>query len=116
MRFSYAASVRIIGNSHRAFFQNSVILPLAVFDVVADVMIAVSLCVLLHGRQTGVRRLGTFINCMEIHVLKSCSSNNIIHTLMVYAVNRCLLTSFTAIAELVTVRLPLFSRTLQLLI
>ncbi|EIN14693.1 hypothetical protein PUNSTDRAFT_130316 [Punctularia strigosozonata HHB-11173 SS5] len=63
-------------------------LPFAVVTVAADVAIAGSLCVLLYNRRTGFRR-----------------SNNVIHTLIVYAVNRCLLTSFAATAELITLDL-----------
>ncbi|EIN14690.1 hypothetical protein PUNSTDRAFT_124124 [Punctularia strigosozonata HHB-11173 SS5] len=75
---------------------NTSALPFAVITVAADVSIAACLCVLLYNRRTGFRR-----------------SNNIIHTLIVYAVNRCLLTSFTATAELIT--LDLKSHTLWFL-
>jgi hypothetical protein len=51
--------------------------PFAVFAVLADFAIAGSLCVLLHNRRT---------------IFKG--TNNMISTLIIYAINRCLLTSY----------------------
>ncbi|KAF5386299.1 hypothetical protein D9757_008608 [Collybiopsis confluens] len=50
--------------------------PFAIFAVLSDVLIAASLCVLLHGNRTGWGK-----------------TNGLITTLIIYAVNRCLLTS-----------------------
>ncbi|KAJ3774151.1 hypothetical protein FB446DRAFT_490747 [Lentinula raphanica] len=58
--------------------------PFAVFAVLSDVLIAVSLCVLLHESRTGWGK-----------------TNTLITTLIVYAVNRCLLTSAVAITEVI---------------
>ncbi|KAG2112700.1 uncharacterized protein F5147DRAFT_684131 [Suillus discolor] len=58
--------------------------PFAVTAVLSDVFIAVSLCILLHGNR------GSYV---ETHAL--------VHTLMVYAINRCLLTSAVAVAEVI---------------
>ncbi|KAF5335009.1 hypothetical protein D9611_009922 [Ephemerocybe angulata] len=58
--------------------------PFAATAVLADVLIAGSLCVLLHGSRTGFR-----------------STDTIVTTLIVYAVNRCLLTAASAIVEVI---------------
>ncbi|KAF8812941.1 hypothetical protein BYT27DRAFT_7182180 [Phlegmacium glaucopus] len=58
--------------------------PFAIFAVLSDVLIAGSLCVLLHGSRTGYRK-----------------TNTIISSLIVYAINRCLLTSVVAIVEVI---------------
>ncbi|KAE9407499.1 hypothetical protein BT96DRAFT_104249 [Gymnopus androsaceus JB14] len=58
--------------------------PFAIFAVLSDVLIAVSLCMLLHENRGGWR-----------------STNALITTLIVYAVNRCLLTSAVAITEVI---------------
>ncbi|KAJ3733266.1 hypothetical protein DFJ43DRAFT_245918 [Lentinula guzmanii] len=58
--------------------------PFAIFAVLSDVLIAVSLCVLLHENRTGWGK-----------------TNTLITTLIVYAVNRCLLTSAVAITEVI---------------
>lgn len=59
-------------------------MPFALFAVLSDVLIAVSLCVLLHGNRTGFK-----------------STNTLITSLIVYAINRCLLTSVVAVIEVV---------------
>jgi hypothetical protein len=51
--------------------------PFAMFAVLADFAIAGSLCVLLHHRRTPFKR-----------------TNNMISTLILYAINRCILTSY----------------------
>jgi len=58
--------------------------PFAVFAVLSDVLIAGSLCVLLHESRTGYRK-----------------TNSIVTTLIVYAINRCLLTSIVAVVEVI---------------
>ncbi|KAL0574924.1 hypothetical protein V5O48_007046 [Marasmius crinis-equi] len=50
--------------------------PFAIFAVLSDIVVAGSLCVLLHESRTGLGK-----------------TNTIITSLMIYAVNRCLLTS-----------------------
>lgn len=59
-------------------------MPFALFAVLSDVVIAAALCILLHGSRTGFRRTNTVVN-----------------TLMVYAINRCVLTSVVAVAEVI---------------
>ncbi|KAK7455818.1 hypothetical protein VKT23_010852 [Stygiomarasmius scandens] len=58
--------------------------PFAIFAVLSDVFIAGSLCYLLYEHRSGFRE-----------------TNTIITTLIVYAVNRCLLTSAVAITEVI---------------
>ncbi|TFK26974.1 hypothetical protein FA15DRAFT_729106 [Coprinopsis marcescibilis] len=58
--------------------------PFAITAVLSDVMIAGSLCILLHGSRTGFR-----------------NTNTLVTTLIIYAINRCLLTSAVAIAEVI---------------
>ncbi|KAF5378576.1 hypothetical protein D9615_007127 [Tricholomella constricta] len=59
-------------------------MPFALFAVLSDIFIAAALCILLHGSRTGFRRTNTLVN-----------------TLMVYAINRCVLTSVVAVAEVI---------------
>ncbi|KAG1790446.1 uncharacterized protein HD556DRAFT_729204 [Suillus plorans] len=58
--------------------------PFAVTAVLSDVFIAASLCILLHGNR------GSYVE-----------TNALVNTLMVYAINRCLLTSAVAVAEVI---------------
>ncbi|KAL0059966.1 hypothetical protein AAF712_013262 [Marasmius tenuissimus] len=58
--------------------------PFAIFAVLSDIVVAGSLCALLHESRTGIGK-----------------TNRIITSLMIYAVNRCLLTSFVAIVEVI---------------
>ncbi|PPQ70253.1 hypothetical protein CVT24_013078 [Panaeolus cyanescens] len=58
--------------------------PFAIFAVLSDILIAAALCVLLHGSKTGMKR-----------------TNAIITTLIIFAINRCLLTSVVAIIEVI---------------
>lgn len=58
--------------------------PFAVFAVLSDVVIAGALCVLLHRG-----RAGSSIR----------STNTLVNTLIIFAINRCLLTSVVAVAE-----------------
>ncbi|KAF9458310.1 hypothetical protein BDZ94DRAFT_1240102 [Collybia nuda] len=58
--------------------------PFAALAALSDILIAASLCVLLHGSRTGFR-----------------STNAIVTTLIIYAINRCLLTSVVAVAEVI---------------
>ncbi|PFH48780.1 hypothetical protein AMATHDRAFT_64599 [Amanita thiersii Skay4041] len=59
-------------------------MPFALFAVLSDIFVAVALCILLHGSRTGMR-----------------STNALISTLIIYAINRCLLTSVVAIVEVI---------------
>ncbi|EJD04445.1 uncharacterized protein FOMMEDRAFT_107176 [Fomitiporia mediterranea MF3/22] len=59
-------------------------LPFAITAVFPDVLIAISLCYFLHSVKSGFR-----------------GTNALLNTLMIYAVNRCLLTSVVAIVEVV---------------
>jgi hypothetical protein len=58
--------------------------PFAIFAVLSDILIAGSLCYLLHGSRTGFRRTDALVT-----------------TLIVYAINRCLLTSVVAVLEVI---------------
>ncbi|ESK85690.1 hypothetical protein Moror_9917 [Moniliophthora roreri MCA 2997] len=58
--------------------------PFAISAVLSDIVVAVSLCVLLRDSRTGIGK-----------------TNMLITTLMIYAVNRCLLTSAVAIVEVI---------------
>ncbi|KAJ7108480.1 hypothetical protein C8R44DRAFT_857477 [Mycena epipterygia] len=62
---------------------------MAVTQVGADVMLAASLCFVLYDHRTAFRR-----------------TNSMVDTLMIYAVNRCLLTASLAIASLLIIRGP----------
>ncbi|KAG0701645.1 hypothetical protein DFH29DRAFT_1000054 [Suillus ampliporus] len=58
--------------------------PFAVAAVLSDVLIAITLSVLLHGNRSPV-----------------VETNALVNTLIVYAINRCLLTSAVAVAEVI---------------
>lgn len=58
--------------------------PFAIAAVLSDVFIAASLCILLHGNRSPVIETNTLVN-----------------TLIIYAINRCLLTSLVAVAEVI---------------
>ncbi|KAF8890821.1 hypothetical protein CPB84DRAFT_1391207 [Gymnopilus junonius] len=58
--------------------------PFAIFAVLSDIVIAGFLCYLLHGSRTGFRR-----------------TDAIVTTLIIYAINRCLLTSVVAVIEVI---------------
>ncbi|KAJ7580897.1 hypothetical protein C8J56DRAFT_961076 [Mycena floridula] len=59
--------------------------PFAAFDVVSDILISVALCILLYGSRSGIS-----------------ATNTLISTLILYAINRCLLTSVVAVVEVIT--------------
>jgi len=59
-------------------------MPFAIFAVLSDIMIAGALCYFLHGGRTGFK-----------------STDTIVTTLIVYAINRCLLTSVVAVLEII---------------
>ncbi|KAG6819569.1 hypothetical protein H0H93_010628 [Arthromyces matolae] len=61
-------------------------MPFALFAVLSDIAIAASLVALLWGNRTGFRRTVTLVN-----------------TLIVYAINRCILTSIFAATEIIAV-------------
>ncbi|KAF9555960.1 hypothetical protein CPC08DRAFT_765552 [Agrocybe pediades] len=58
--------------------------PFAIFAVLSDILIAGSLCYLLHENRTGIRKTDTLVS-----------------TLIIYAINRCLLTSVVAVVEVI---------------
>ncbi|KJA26631.1 hypothetical protein HYPSUDRAFT_36351 [Hypholoma sublateritium FD-334 SS-4] len=58
--------------------------PFAIFAVLSDIMIAGALCYLLHGSRSGFKRTDTIISI-----------------LIIYAINRCLLTSVVAVVEVI---------------
>ncbi|EMD38581.1 hypothetical protein CERSUDRAFT_113765 [Gelatoporia subvermispora B] len=62
----------------------SAALPFAIMAVLSDVAVAAALCILLHNSRTVYH-----------------STNHILYKLMVFAINRCVLTSLVAIVELV---------------
>ncbi|KAL0953051.1 hypothetical protein HGRIS_007252 [Hohenbuehelia grisea] len=59
-------------------------LPFAIFAVSTDISVAVSLSVLLYRRRTGIPR-----------------TNIVLTTLIIHAVNRCVLTSVVSVAEII---------------
>ncbi|KAJ7690071.1 hypothetical protein B0H17DRAFT_1134557 [Mycena rosella] len=65
---------------------NKAFLPMTATQVGADVFITASLCWVLHGRRSEFQR-----------------TNSIINTLMIYAINRCLLTATAALVDLLAV-------------
>ncbi|KAF9447379.1 hypothetical protein P691DRAFT_802529 [Macrolepiota fuliginosa MF-IS2] len=58
--------------------------PFAITAVLSDIFIAAALCFLLHGRKTGFK-----------------NTNTVVSKLIVYAINRCLLTSVVAVVEVI---------------
>jgi len=58
--------------------------PFAIFAVLSDIMIAGALCYLLHDSRSGFKRTDTIISI-----------------LIIYAINRCLLTSVVAVVEVI---------------
>ncbi|KAG2143708.1 hypothetical protein DEU56DRAFT_938788 [Suillus clintonianus] len=58
--------------------------PFAITAVLSDVFIAAALCVLLHGNRSPI-----------------IETNALVNTLIIYAINRCLLTSVVAVAEVI---------------
>ncbi|OAX37471.1 hypothetical protein K503DRAFT_771470 [Rhizopogon vinicolor AM-OR11-026] len=58
--------------------------PFAIAAVLSDVCITIALCVLLHGNRSPI-----------------IETNALVNTLIVYAINRCLLTSVVAVAEVI---------------
>ncbi|KAG1751871.1 hypothetical protein EDB19DRAFT_1674288 [Suillus lakei] len=60
--------------------------PFAITAVLSDIFIAASLCILLHGNRSPI-----------------VETNALVNTLIVYAINRCLLTSVVAVAEVTVV-------------
>jgi len=59
-------------------------MPFGICSVLSDVLIAGALCVLLHGNRTSFH-----------------NTNTLVTKLIVYAINRCLLTSAVAVAEVI---------------
>ncbi|OBZ74742.1 hypothetical protein A0H81_05750 [Grifola frondosa] len=66
------------------------LIPLAAARIASDLVIAISLCVLLHTHRTGVKR-----------------TNSVINTLIVYAINRFLLTTAISFIQLVVLSIDL---------
>ncbi|KAF8905054.1 hypothetical protein CPB84DRAFT_1823402, partial [Gymnopilus junonius] len=62
----------------------SSVIPFGVTTIISDILIAIALCVLLHNNRSDFG-----------------DTNSIINKLIVYAINRCILTSAVAIAETV---------------
>ncbi|KAF9447380.1 hypothetical protein P691DRAFT_802533 [Macrolepiota fuliginosa MF-IS2] len=58
--------------------------PFSITSILSDIFIAGALCFLLHGRKTGFK-----------------NTNTIVSRLIIYAINRCLLTSVAAVVELI---------------
>ncbi|TFK59931.1 hypothetical protein BDN72DRAFT_905413 [Pluteus cervinus] len=63
---------------------NVAAMPFAIFAVLSDITIAGALCILLHGNRTQFKK-----------------TNALLNTLIIYAINRCLLTSVVAIVEVI---------------
>ncbi|OCH95596.1 hypothetical protein OBBRIDRAFT_788144 [Obba rivulosa] len=62
----------------------NVALPFAIMAVISDIAVAAALCILLHNSRTVYH-----------------STNHMLYTLMIFAINRCILTSVVAIIELI---------------
>ncbi|KIN94501.1 hypothetical protein M404DRAFT_1008298 [Pisolithus tinctorius Marx 270] len=78
---------------------SSVVIPFGILFILSESLITVSLCILLYDGSRSV----------------TPRTKRLVNTLMIYAVNRCLLTLLVAIAELVTcVYLPQDSWTMGL--
>ncbi|KAF9007202.1 hypothetical protein BDQ17DRAFT_1423266 [Cyathus striatus] len=60
-------------------------MPFAIFAVLSDIAIAVTLCVLLHGSRTGIKQYDEHAGYYADHIL----------------INRCLLTSVVAVIEVI---------------
>ncbi|KAM6501409.1 hypothetical protein JOM56_004423 [Amanita muscaria] len=77
-------------------------MPFALFAVLSDIAIATALCILLHSSRTSFSR---YSSMNYLRILGSDSlhfrTNAVLSTLMMYAINRCLLTSVVAILEVV---------------
>ncbi|KAF7360361.1 hypothetical protein MVEN_00765800 [Mycena venus] len=73
---------------HLTAFTKMSFLPMAAAQVGADILLALSLCFVLHNHRTTFRR-----------------TNSIVDTLIVYAINRCLLTAGTAVVSLLMITL-----------
>ncbi|KAJ7754423.1 hypothetical protein B0H16DRAFT_1886544 [Mycena metata] len=69
-------------------FTKTSFLPMVASQVAADIVLASSLCFVLHDHRSSVR-----------------GTNSILHTLMVYAINRCLLTTGVAVCSLIMIGL-----------
>ncbi|KAJ7470759.1 hypothetical protein FB451DRAFT_1252198 [Mycena latifolia] len=69
-------------------YSNIAFLPMTATQVGADIIIAASLCLVLRGRRSEFRR-----------------TKSIVNTLMIYAINRCLLTAAAALVELLALAL-----------
>ncbi|OJA08710.1 hypothetical protein AZE42_08887, partial [Rhizopogon vesiculosus] len=68
----------------RITFTRYIAAPFAITTILSDICITVALCVLLHGNRSPI---------IETNVL--------VNTLIVYAINRCLLTSIMSVAEII---------------
>ncbi|KAJ7480689.1 hypothetical protein FB451DRAFT_152574 [Mycena latifolia] len=69
-------------------FTKTSIIPMGASQVAMDVVLAVSLCLVLHG-----------------HRSQFSSTNTMVNTLMIYAVDRCVLTATAAFVELLALSL-----------
>ncbi|KAJ7033716.1 hypothetical protein C8F04DRAFT_1103942 [Mycena alexandri] len=69
-------------------FTKTAFLPMVASQAAADIVLASSLCFVLHDHRTSFR-----------------STNSILHTLMIYAINRCLLTTGVAVCSLLMIGL-----------
>ncbi|THG95302.1 hypothetical protein EW026_g6328 [Hermanssonia centrifuga] len=67
-------------------FQDTLMIPMLITQVAADVMVTATLCVVLHRNKVGFRR-----------------TNRVISKLMIYAVNRGILTSTFALLEVLMI-------------
>jgi hypothetical protein len=72
------------------------VIPFSVFSVLADVVIAGCLCVMLNRRRTGFQGHAGFLlrpRMGHADVSDVSRTNKVLNTLVLYAINRCLLTS-----------------------
>ncbi len=74
-------------------------IPMLITQVAADVMVTATLCVVLHRNKVGFRRYVSHVHAEPISAngrlwLTLYRTNRVISKLMIYAVNRGILTSY----------------------
>ncbi|KAG0701653.1 hypothetical protein DFH29DRAFT_549807 [Suillus ampliporus] len=74
--------------------------PFSVTTVLSDVLIAVTLCVLLYDNRSPVVERSQSRTTGIAEMINN-RTNALVNTLIVYAINRCLLTSAVAVAEVI---------------
>lgn len=76
------------------FLQLYAATPFAITAVLSDVCITIALCVLLHGNRSSVVQWVLILHYWYSWDCYQPRTNALVNTLIVYAINRCLLTSY----------------------